>query len=383
MLPDRLPIACLYTAAPGRVNLLGEHVDYNGGPVLPAAIDRTVILAADPLPLPQIHLHAVDLDGKVIINLADLEQKVDADGSPLPDWALYPAGVAWALQQAGFTVGGLRGVYTSTIPIGSGLSSSAAVELAFCIAWQAFGGWQAAPMALAQASRRAENDYVGVQCGLMDQFACMHGLAGYVLYFNTATLQWKPVALPAGTSLVIADSGIRRSLADTGYNERRTACQEAVDILRTAFPDLKALAELTPQDFASRAHLLPEITGMRARHVVEECQRVRQGFSSLQNGDTAAFGKLMFASHESLRDLYKVSTPELDALVEAAAGLEGCLGAHLTGAGFGGCTVNLVQDGFAQDFMPALQAEYQRRTGRTAKVFQCRPSRGARVERVF
>jgi galactokinase len=365
------------------VNLLGEHLDYNGGLVLPAAIDRKLILAADPLPAPEIHLHALDLDEKVSFNLSDLDARVDQSGSKLPDWALYPAGMAWALLQAGFKVTGLRGAYTSNIPIGSGLSSSAAVEMAFAVAWQTFGCWQAAPMALAEAGQKAENEYLHVQSGLMDQFACAHGIAGYALLFDTATKEWKPLPLPRGTTLVIADSGTRRSLAGSEYNERRQACEEALKLLKPHFPGIQYLAGISPQDFAGVAHLLPEVIARRARHVVEENERVRQAAILLQRGDAAGFGQLMLAGHASLRDLYEVSTPELDALVEIARSLEGCLGARLTGAGFGGCTVNLVLEQHAAAFMEALRLEYHQQTGRAAEVFQCRASRGARVERVF
>ncbi len=383
MFPEKLPFSSLYTVAPGRVNLLGEHVDYNGGPVLPVAIDRVVILAADPLPKPEVHLHAIDLDEKVSFNLSDLDARVDQNGSPLPGWALYPAGVAWALMQAGFRVGGLRGAYASTIPIAAGLSSSAAVELAFAVAWQTFGCWQAPPMALALAGQKAENEYCQIQTGLMDQFACAHGLAGYALFFNTATKEWRPVPMPRGTTLVIANSGLRRSLASSAYNDRRRSCEEAFALLEPQFPGIKYLADISPQDFSSAIHLLPQETARRARHVVEECERVRQGVRLLERGDGAGFGQLMFAGHASLRDLYEVSVPELDTLVELASGLEGCLGARLTGAGFGGCTINLVVEREAPAFMEALGQGYRQRTGQDAQIFQCRASRGARVERVF
>jgi galactokinase len=383
MLANTLPLASLYTVAPGRVNLLGEHVDYNGGPVLPVAIDRAVNLAADPTPASEVHLHAIDLNEQVAFRLSDLDARVDRDGVPLPAWALYPAGIAWALREAGFTLGGLRGSFTSSIPIGAGLSSSAAVEMAFAVAWQAFGGWQASPMTLAMAGKKAENEYCGVQSGLMDQFACAHGIAGHALYLDTAALTWRPVPLPRSTSLVIADSGVRRNLASSAYNDRRASCEEALQILKQHLPGITHLADVSPQDFDSLANLLPEVTARRARHIVEECERVRQAVRLLEVGDGDGFGRLMLAGHASLRDLYEVSILELDALVEIASALEGCLGARLTGAGFGGCTINLVDAHAVPAFIEGLREGYRQHTGKEAQVFQCRASRGAHVERVF
>src|SRR3990172_6760939 len=213
----------LLARAPGRVNLLGEHVDYNAGPVLPAAIDRDVRIAVAANPDGTARLHALDLDQQVSFRLQSLERKTDLAGKPLPGWALYPAGVAWALQQAGLETTGLDAVYTSDVPIASGLSSSAAVEVAFAVAWQALGGWQVDRMALARLCQRAENEFVGVSSGLMDQFASAHGVEGHALYFDTRSLEWEPIPMPPGTALVVADSGVRRSLTTSAYNERRAS----------------------------------------------------------------------------------------------------------------------------------------------------------------
>lgn len=375
-LPDAQGIA----VAPGRVNLLGEHVDYNDGPVLPAAIDRSVQLAFAPHSDRRVRLRALDLGQEASFSLDGLEEKTDTDGQPLPAWALYPAGVAWALQGAGYTVSGMEGAFTSDIPIGAGLSSSAALELAFAVAWRELGSWLASPMELALLCQRAENRYVGVNCGLMDQFASAHGVEGHALYFDTRTLEWRPIPLPKGTVIIIADSGVRRSLSSSAYNERRNACEQAVHLLRRDLPTIRALRDVTPEQFEALAPTLPEVVRKRARHVVEECARVEQAVVCLQAGDVAAFGQLMFAGHASLRDLYEVSTPELDALVEIAGGLPGCYGARLTGAGFGGCTVNLVAEELAEDFIQKLKAGYREATGREAQVYLCRASRAAHVE---
>ena len=365
--------------APGRVNLLGEHVDYNDGPVLPAAIDRSVRLTFEPRDEPLVHLKALDLKEEVSFHLDALNGHLDREGKTLPQWAVYPAGVAWALQQHGLSVSGMEGSYTSDIPIGAGLSSSAAVEVAFATAWQSLGGWELEHMRLAQYCQQAEVSYVGVNCGLMDQFASAHGVEDHALYFDTRSLEWQPIPLPAGTAIVIADSGVRRSLANSAYNERHAACEQAVALLKQALPGIRALRDVSPEQLKDYAQLLPAIIYKRARHVVEECTRVDQAALLLKQGDAPGFGRLMFEGHASLRDLYEVSCPELDRLVEIAASLPGCLGARLTGAGFGGCTVNLVEAEKAGAFVEGLKEGYQQSTSRQAQVYVCKASQGAHI----
>jgi galactokinase len=365
--------------APGRVNLLGEHVDYNDGPVLPVAIDRAVRLEFSPLKDSRVHLKALDLKSETSFDLDSLAKKTDLQGRPLPGWAIYPAGVAWALKQHNLDVHGMEGIYSSNVPIGAGLSSSAAVEVAFATAWQALGGWEFDRMRLAQACQQAEVRFVGVNSGLMDQFASAYGVAGHALYLDTRSLDWQPIPLPAGTAIVIADSGVRRSLAGSAYNERHAACEQAVSLLRQALPGIRALRDVTPVQLTAYAHFLPEIIYKRARHVVEECARVDQAVDLLKEGKGEGFGQLMFAGHASLRDLYEVSCPELDRLVEIAATLPGCLGARLTGAGFGGCTVNLVEASRAEKFVEGLKEGYARRVGRSAQVYLCKASQGAHL----
>jgi galactokinase len=370
----------LLARAPGRVNLLGEHVDYNGGPVLPAAVDRYVQVAISPNQNGLVNLHALDLGQQVSFSVQALEKKMDLEGKTLPGWALYPAGVAWALQQAGLETPGLDAAYTSNVPIGSGLSSSAAVEVAFAVAWQSLGGWELERMSLAQACQRAENEYVGVSSGLMDQFASAHGVEGHALYFDTRSLAWEPIPMPPGTALVVADSGVRRSLASSAYNERRAACEQGLLILSRHLPGIRSLRDVSPIEYAAYSEYLPPVVRRRVEHVVKEIARVHSAVAALRSSETAALGAIMYAGHASLRDLYEVSTPELDVLVELARGLPGCFGARLTGAGFGGCTINLVEESLALDFRHALGREYQRRTGRQAQVYLCRASAGAVVE---
>jgi galactokinase len=382
VLSDFVPNATYRSIAPGRVNLLGEHVDYNDGMVLPAAIDRCVTLIARPRSDRLVMLRAHDLNETITFSLDALSTKADVLGQPLPGWALYPAAVAWSLQDKGLATNGIQAAFASNVPIGAGLSSSAAVEVAFAALWQEMNGWSATHMDLAKLSQRAENVYVGVNCGLMDQFASANGVDGHALYFDTRSLEFHPVPLPAGTVIVIADSGVRRSLTTSAYNDRRAACEQAVALLKPHLPGMTALRDVTPADFAKWKHVLPALVAKRAQHIVEECARMEEAVQVLEAGDAAAFGRLMAAGHASLRDLYEVSCPELDILVADAQGLPGCFGARLTGAGFGGCTVNLVAEDQAEAFIASLKKMYEEKTRRKAEVYLCRASQGVHVEKI-
>ena len=380
MTSTQLPPTTYRVTAPGRVNLLGEHVDYNDGFVLPAAIDRDVSIAANPRADRIVHLTALDLEQSTMFDLDRLDEKHDLKGEQLPGWAFYPAGVAWVLQNHGFAVNGIDAWFTSNVPIGAGLSSSAAVEVAFATLWRSIGGWKTDQMTLAQLCQAAENQYVGVQCGLMDQFASAHGVDGHALYLDTRSLAWRPVPLPEGVAIVIADSKVRRSLANSAYNDRRADCEVAVRLLQRDLPGIKALRDVTPEQFYPLANQLPEIVRKRAQHVIEECARVEKALLKLEAGDAVGFGKLMYASHASLRDLYEVSCPELNVLVDTASTLPGCLGARLTGAGFGGCTVNLVKENQAPAFIEQLKDDYLQATGKYAEVYLCHASQGPQVK---
>lgn len=368
--------------APGRVNLLGEHVDYNDGFVLPVAIDRAVQVAAAPTGEGFITLAALDLNASVSFSLDNLAEKIDSHGQPLPAWARYPAGVAHVLQQEGLTVKGMRAVFTSDVPIGAGLSSSAAVEVAFAVTWRALGGWKRDALQIARLCQQAENQYVGVNCGLMDQFASACGKEGHALYFDTRSLEWQALPLPPGTAVVIADSGVRRSLATSAYNERRASCEQAVTLLRQHLPNIHSLRDVSSVEFAAYSEFLPPIVRKRAEHVVKEIGRVQDAVVALRRGDAQLFGGLMFSGHASLRDLYEVSCPELDTLVSLARQQPGCYGARLTGAGFGGCTVNLVNEANAQAFIQNLKDGYQKQTGRQAQVYLCKASAGASATKI-
>ncbi len=379
-LKEALPNAEWMAISPGRVNLLGEHVDYNDGLVLPAAIDRYVKAAFAARDDGVVRMRSLDLDSFATFSVQDVDSKLDLDGNPLPKWALYPAGVAWSLIKEGFEPHGMDVVLRSNVPIGAGLSSSAAVELAFAAAWQHVGGWKIERMRLAKLCQRAENAYVGVNCGLMDQFACAHGVARHALYLDTRSLAWQPIPLPLKTAIVIADSAVERELSASAYNQRRSECESALAHTRKIFPQAQSLRDIAADDLPKLESGMPEIPFKRMRHVVEEIERVKQGCQLLFADDAAGFGKLMNAGHASLRDLYAVSIPALDTLAAIAQNIPGCYGARLTGAGFGGCTVNLVESDRAEDFVEALKDGYQRETGMQAKVYICKPSRGVYIK---
>jgi galactokinase len=365
--------------APGRVNLLGEHVDYCNGPVLPVAIDRSMKVDFSARDDQQVEIVALDINEQVCFSLADLAGKNDCAGNPLPAWAKYPAGVAHILQKHGLPLTGINAQFTSDIPIGAGLSSSAALEVAFALAFQTLADWELDRMTLSRYCQQAEQTYVGMNSGLMDQFASAHGVENHALYFRIHAMQWEAVPLPADVAIVIADSKVPHSLTDSAYNERRAATEAAVRLLTPALPDIEALVDVSPAQFEAHKHLLPPQIAQRAEHVVYECDRMDKAIAALKAGDIQQFGQLMYATHASLRDLYEVSTPELDLLVEIARSLPGIYGARLTGAGFGGSTVNLVAASQAEAFARQLKARYDAQSAYTTDVFISKASRGAHV----
>jgi galactokinase len=370
----------IVSSAPGRVNLIGEHTDYNEGWVLPAAIDRRAFVAASPRPSTVVTLRADDLDQSTTFRLTEISGRSDRAGQPLPAWALYPAGIAYSLQQAGHRLVGLDAVVASDVPIGAGLSSSAAVEVAFAQAWCALSGLDLDQLTLARLCQQGENEYVGVRCGLMDPFAALFGRQDCALWLDTRDASWEPVDLPAELALVVADSGVRHALGTSAYNDRRRECEEAARQLARWLPGVSALRDVTPAQLEKVGGRLPDPLGRRARHVVEECDRVRRAVECLRAGDYGGLGQVLQASHASLRDSFEVSHPDVDLLVALANRSIGCYGSRLTGAGFGGSTISLVARNQAMTFAEDLVRAYDAATGRTSQAWVCRASDGATVE---
>jgi len=287
--------------------------------------------------------------------------------------------VMWSLMEEGLPTPSIHAVFSSNVPRGSGLSSSASVEMAFLIAWQTLGGWTLPPMKRALLGQKAENKYVGVNCGIMDQFASACGVENKLLLLDCRSLEWKPIPLPEDISIVIADTTVRRKLTSGEYNRRRSACEEAVQLLQTDLPTIKSLRDVSVEEFNRLANKLPDEIEKRARHVVEEIGRSNQAEALLEAGDIRNFGRLMNECHDSLRDLYEVSCPELNVMVDIAQSLNGCHGARLTGAGFGGCTVNLVANENVDGFAKALASGYEKETGLQPEIYITRASNGAQL----
>jgi galactokinase len=359
--------------APGRVNLIGEHTDYNDGFVMPAAIDRGVAVAARRLPGDTFTLQALDLDARCAFPRAGLQR------DPQHPWADYFKGVVWALGQRGIDVPACEVTISGDLPRGAGLSSSAAYEVATTLLMQALGGFPLAPEDVARLARQAENGFVGVACGIMDQMASTFGAAGRALLLDCRSLAHETIELPPGLKIVVVNSGVHHSLASSEYNKRRAECEEGVRILAGARPGIRALRDVLPEDVARLFPSLPPVVRRRCRHVVSEDARVLEAAKVMRAGDTARLKTLMAASHASLRDDYEVSCPELDVLVDLALALPACQGARLTGAGFGGSTVNLVETAAVAAFSETVAAGYRARTGRAAEIYVFEPSAGARV----
>ena len=365
--------------APGRVNLLGEHVDYNDGFVLPAAIDRATYVAFSPTSTNLSTLLAADFNQQTSFSPQTIPLKTQLDGSPLSEWAYYPAGVMWSLNEEQLETRGMNAVFASDVPRGSGLSSSASVEMAFMLAWQTLSNWTLPSMQRALLGQKAENQYVGVNCGIMDQFASACGVENKLLLLDCRSLEWKTIPLPEDVSIVIADTTVRRKLTSGEYNKRRAACEEAVHLLKKDLPNVRSLRDVSVEEFNRFADKLPEEVSKRARHVVVEIERSNQAEELLEAGNIQRFGELMNQCQASLRDFYEVSSPELNAMASIAQSLDGCYGARLTGAGFGGCTANLVAREKADEFAQTLAVRYEAETGLHPEIYITRASNGAEL----
>ena len=357
--------------APGRVNLIGEHTDYNDGFVLPMAIDRAVWLAATPRDDRHVNLVALSL-GPGTHGTFSLDGLAPEPGAP---WSNYVRGVLSVIEGRGHPLSGLDIVYDGDVPIGAGLSSSAAVEVAVATAANDLFGLGLADLALARICQEAEHTFAGTQCGLMDQLISVAGQEGHALLIDCRSFEWYPVPLPADTSVVVCDTGKRRGLTNSAYNERRAQCEEAARRLGVA-----ALRALDVEAFEARAGELPPLLRKRARHVVHENDRTVRAAAALRDGDVAAFGQLMNRSHASLRDLYEVSSDELDIMAALAQAQPGCHGARMTGGGFGGCAVALVDDPHVASFVEKVAAIYQRQTRITPTLYVTHASQGASAE---
>ncbi len=364
--------------APGRVNLIGEHTDYNDGFVLPAAIDRYVVLAASKCVSPLATIRSIDFDQSATFRITEIEPKTDRGWiTDRVQWANYPAGVMWALRDHGSKFTGIDAAFTSNVPIGAGVSSSAAVDVAFASAWNKLYELGIDGATLAQLCKRGDNEYVGIGCGIMDQFISAMGREGHALLIDCRSLQTENVPIPKNVAIVVADTKVARALVTSAYNERRKQCEEAASILRRYDNSILALRDVTPELLLAHESDLSPIVFRRARHVVYEDLRTLQAVDALKRRDLITVGRLMKESHISLRDDYEVSCKELDAMVESAWAIDGVIGSRMTGAGFGGCTVSLVEADQADRFVEKLHIAYKQKTGIEPVIYICQPSDGA------
>lgn len=359
--------------APGRVNLIGEHTDYNDGFVLPSAIGFYINAAV-----------SRRTDRKLLLSSAQFPETFDFDLGNLPSrlglWCDYPLGVAWVLEQKGYRSPGANLLIHGDVPIGAGLSSSAAIEVATAMALLSLSGSRVPLPELAKLCQKAENEFVGARVGIMDQFVSCLGKEGHALLLDCRSLNFDLIPIPNHVKLVVCNTMVKHQLSGGEYNVRRQQCEEGVTLLSKFFPEIKALRDISPEQLDAHAHELPPVIYKRCLHVGEENERTKKTAECFRHNDLISAGKLIRDSHRSLRDLYEVSCKELDIMVAAAEGLSGFYGGRMTGGGFGGCTVNLVESGHAERFAAAISERYQAETGIVPAIYICSPANGAAHE---
>ena len=354
-----------YFSSPGRVNLIGEHIDYNGGHVFPSALSLTSTIAIRKREDRVIRILATDLNYVVEANLDELELYKELK------WGNYQLAIADELIKAGYNISGCEIIYEDKVPLGSGLSSSAAIEIVTAIGLLSINGYTMDKVDIAKLAQKAEHNYVGVKCGIMDQFASILGKKNMAVLLNCKTLEYEHIPLKMdGYKIVIANTNKKRSLGESKYNERRAQCESALEDLKSEYRDIEFLCDLTYTEFLKSKILIKEdINSKRAMHVIRENERVIKAVNALKDGNISLFGQYMIESHNSLRDLYEVSCIELDTLVDVALLQDGVLGARMTGAGFGGCTVNIVREKDIDKFIKNVSKVYKSKIGYEASFY--------------
>lgn len=356
--------------APGRVNLIGEHTDYNDGFIMPAALEYETRAAVAVRDDRIIRVHSVKTGETAEFDLDDPAPQ------PKRNWTDYVFGVAVALQGAGKRLKGADILIASSVPVGSGLSSSAALEVSVGFSLLTLAGLPIDLVELAKLCQKAENEYVGMRCGIMDQFISCNGAHDHALMIDCRSLEKRPVPVDPRVRIVVANSMVHHELASGEYNKRRASCEEAVRLLTPVLGPIKALRDVTPAALETHKALLSDVTYRRARHIVTENDRVVEAAAAFAAGELARCGALMNQSHASMRDDYEISCDEVDVLVDIAQKQRGVFGSRMTGGGFGGCTVSLVEAGAADAFIANLKAAYEKATGLKSTVFACSPQRG-------
>jgi galactokinase len=362
-----------WSRAPGRVDLMGSHTDYNQGYVMTMTIDRDTWMAARPRRDGRVSVQSLNAAGWGDFELGELEQ------SRCRNWVDYVRGTAWALQDAGYKLTGFDGLVHSTVPFGSGLSSSAALEMACAVMFQLTSGFNLEPVEMALIGQAGENQYVGMSCGILDQYSSAMGQAGSALLLDCRSLDSQITPLAAGMSVLIGDTRAERNLAGTEYGERRAQCEQGVAILREHYPEIAALREVSLEQLESHRVELPEIVYKRCRFIIEENQRVLDLAQALPGGDPQRLGELFRDSYRGARDLYQISSPAMEAMVQAMLAAPGVIGARQAGAGFGGCLVALVREEALEAFARQVQDDYAQKTGIQPQVYPVKAAPGAGV----
>jgi len=361
-------------SAPGRVNLIGEHTDYNEGFVLPMAIDRRTYVAAAPGTDRRVRVHTFDLDDSAEFDLDQPTTEIEKR------WLAYVAGTAWVLRRKQLHLCGADLLIASDVPIGGGLSSSAALEVATGKALISIAGTELDPVALALAAQEAENVFVGARCGNMDQLTATLGQQDHALLIDCRSLHTKQIELSKlDVQIVVCNTNVKHELASSAYNQRRSECEQGVEILKNKLPSIKALRDVSIQDFIACEDDLPEPIRRRCRHVITENERTLCAAEACARGDKSQMGKLMKESHESLRDDYEVSCFELDTIVELAWSHPAVFGARMTGGGFGGCSVNLIAPQQVNDFTEFISDRYREATQISPDIFVVKADDGVCV----
>lgn len=358
--------------APGRTNLIGEHTDYNDGFVMPAAIDLCTLVACHPRE-----------DRKLVIRSENFSETLEFDldeAAPRPraSWSDYARGTALALEGAGLHLRGANLLIQSEVPVGAGLSSSAALETAVALALLETANLKIDRTELAKLCQQAENEFVGARVGIMDQFVSLNGEAGHALMLDCRSLDYKPIPLPENARLVISNTMVKHELASNEYNTRRAECEAGVRHLQKYIPEIRALRDVSLDELERFGANLPETVRKRCRHVISENGRVRLAGRALERGDLALMGELMRQSHLSLRDDYEVSCRELDIMVEIARKIEGAYGARMTGGGFGGSAISIVESRRVSEFANSLATNYERAAGLRPEIYICAAAEGAK-----
>ena len=358
--------------APGRVNLIGEHTDYNDGFVMPAAIGFYTWAAVSPRSDRAIHVRSEEFNEALELSLQELS------GPPRHHWSDFVRGVAAVLQSQGHEPQGANLIIEGQVPMGAGLSSSASLEVATALALLGESRTEVSQFELVKMCQKAEHEYVGTRCGIMDQFIAVFGQEDHALMLDCRTLESEALRIPQDARLVICNSMVKHNLAAAGeYNRRRADCETGVSILRRSLPQVRALRDVTLTDLEAHRNELPEVVYRRCRHVISENQRVLDAADALRSGDLDDFGRLMLESHQSMRDDYEISVCELDLLVEIASESDGVYGSRMTGGGFGGCTISLVQSQAVEEFQRTITQKYKDETGISAPVYVCSAAQGA------